>query len=165
MGAFEVFRYERKYVVSESTALAIRRFVTSYLELDEHMNGNGPTGYRLFSLYFDSPQLALYRHSMEGLKNRYKLRIRFYDQAADSPAFLEIKKRTTDTIHKLRAAVSKRAAEKLLGGARLSSADLLSSGDASVRALAEFSDRRERLCAEGTAFVSYRREAYVSHAA
>lgn len=165
MEAFEVFRYERKYVVSESAAAAIRRFVTAYLQLDAHMAGKESTGYPLYSLYFDTPQFALYRHSMEGLKNRYKLRIRFYDEAPDSPAFLEIKKRTTETIHKLRAAVTKPAAERLLGGARLSSADLLSSGDAAVRALTEFSDRRERLGAEGTAFVGYRREAYVSHAA
>ena len=56
----------------------------------------------------------LYRQSTTGIKNRYKLRIRFYDEAADSPAFLEIKKRTTETVHKLRAVVAKPAAERLL---------------------------------------------------
>ena len=40
-----------------------------------------------------------------------------------SPVFLEVKRRTTETIHKLRAAVSKQAAEKLLGGTRLKVAD------------------------------------------
>jgi hypothetical protein len=36
---------------------------------------------------------------------------------------------------------------------------------ASIRALAEFCERREQLNAEGTAFVSYVREAFVSQAA
>lgn len=165
MGALEVFRYERKYVVSESTAVAIRKFITAYLEPDEHMNGDEATGYRVQSLYFDSPQFALYRHSTEGLKNRFKLRIRCYDERADSPAFVEIKKRTTDRIHKVRAAVSKEAADRLLCGARLGSTDLLSNGDASLRALSEFSDQLDRLRAMPTIFVGYRREAYASPAA
>ena len=162
MAAFEVYRYERKYVVTESTADAIRRFVTTYLDRDVYMAGKGPTGYRIYSLYFDTLDFALYRQTMEGHKNRYKLRIRFYDETAFSAAFLEIKRRTTETIHKLRAAVSKRAAERLLGGARLKLADLLSADATSVRAVNEFCDRREKMRLEGAAFVCYQREAYVS---
>src|SRR5262249_34960076 len=79
-----------------------------------------------------------------------------------TPAFLEIKKRTTETVHKLRAMVSKPAAERLLKGERLWPRDLLMNGDGSVRALADFCDCRDRLKAEGQAFVNYRREAYVS---
>jgi hypothetical protein len=165
MGALEVYRYERKFVVAETTAVAIRRFVASYLVLDEHMAGEGPDGYRVCSLYLDTPHLGLYRQSRQGLKNRYKLRIRFYDEAAESPAFLEIKKRTTETVHKLRAVVPKPAAEQMLRGGQITTADLLSNGDTSLRALTEFSDCRERLHAEGSAFVDYRREAYVSGSA
>jgi SPX domain protein involved in polyphosphate accumulation len=165
MAAFEVYRYERKYVVTEAAADAIRRFVTSYLDRDIYMAGKGPTGYRIHSLYFDTPGYALYRQTMEGHKNRYKLRIRFYDELPHSPAFLEVKRRTTETIHKLRAAVSKSAAEKLLGGTRLKVADLLSTNEASVRALDEFCDRREKMRLEGAAYVCYQREAYVSRAA
>lgn len=163
MGAYEIFRYERKYLISESMALAIRRFVQTYMTFDEYM-GDEPIGYAVHSLYLDTPQLSMYNDTMDGLKNRHKLRIRFYDHSPYSPAFLEIKKRTTVTIHKLRAAVTKHAAERLLLGERLTPADLISPKNASVLALAEFCDRRERMSAEGTAFVSYRREAYVSHA-
>ena len=165
MAAFEVYRFERKYVVTESMADAIRRFVTVYLDRDMYMAGKGPTGYRIYSLYFDTAGMTLYRQTIEGHKNRYKLRIRFYDESLSSPAFLEIKRRTTETIHKLRASVSKQAAERLLGGARLKPADLLSSNDTSVRALDEFCDRRERIRLEGAAYVCYQREAYVSHEA
>ena len=138
MGAMEIFRYERKFVVTEPTAEAVRRFVSSYLVPDEHMAGAGPDGYRVCSLYLDTPHLSLYHQSRQGVKNRYKLRIRFYDDDADGPAFLEIKKRTTETVHKLRAVVPKPAAAQLLRGGRPSSTDLLSNGDASHRASQSF---------------------------
>jgi hypothetical protein len=165
MGAMEVYRYERKFVVTEATARAVREFVASYLVPDEHMTGEGPDGYRVCSLYLDTPHLGLYRQSQQGVKNRYKLRIRFYDEGPDSPAYLEIKKRTTETVHKLRAVVTKQAAAQFLRGGYLGDADLLSNGDASHRAVTEFCACRDRLNAEGVAFVSYRREALVSESA
>jgi hypothetical protein len=165
MAAFEVFRFERKYVVTESAAEAIRRFITGYMDLDVYMAGKGPTGYRIHSLYLDTVGLSLYRQTIEGHKNRYKLRIRFYDENPFSPAFLEVKRRTTETIHKLRAAVSKRSAERLLGGGRLKATDLLSVNEASIRALDEFCSRRERLRLEGASFICYQREAYASQTA
>jgi hypothetical protein len=165
MGVMEVYRYERKFAVTEATARAVRQFVSSYLVPDEHMAGEGPDGYRVCSLYLDTPHLGLYRQSQQGVKNRYKLRIRFYDEGPDSPAFLEIKKRTTETVHKLRAVVTKQSAARLLRGGRLGDADLLSNGDASHRAVTEFCACCDRLHAEGVAFVSYRREALVSESA
>ena len=165
MGAMEVYRYERKYLVTEATAIAVRAFVNSYLVHDEHMAGAAADGYRVCSLYLDAPHLGLYHQSREGVKNRYKLRIRFYDDAAESPAFLEIKKRTTETVHKLRAVVSKTAAVRLLRGGRLGPEDLLSHGDASHRAIAEFCTCCDRLSAVGVAFINYQREAFVSRAA
>lgn len=161
----EVFRYERKYLVTERTAAAIRQFVACYLVHDEHMAGNESNGYRVCSLYLDSPHLGLYNQSMQGIKNRYKLRIRFYDESERGPAFLEIKKRTTDTVHKLRAAAPKGVAARLLGGGQIEHAELLSNGDSSHRALEEFSRCCERLSAVGVAFVDYRREAFVSQSA
>lgn len=165
MGAMEVFRYERKYLVTERTAAAIRRFVACYLVHDEHMKGQESEGYRVCSLYLDTPHLGLYNQTMQGIKNRYKLRIRYYDEFKYSPAFLEIKKRTTDTVHKLRAVVSKAVAAKLLSGGQIEHADLLANGDASHRALEEFSRCCERLSAVGVAFVDYQREAFVSQSA
>jgi len=116
-------------------------------------------------LYLDSPHLGLYNQSVQGVKNRYKLRIRYYDEFKHSPAFLEIKKRTTDTVHKLRAVVPKAIAARLLRGEQIEHAELLSNGDAPHRALEEFSRCCERLSAVGVAFVDYRREAFVSQSA
>jgi hypothetical protein len=161
-GTFETFRFERKYVVTELTAQAIRRFVAMQMKPDEH-TADDPEGYEVNSLYLDTADLQMYRESANGIKNRHKLRIRFYDDWDESPAFLEIKKRTTETIHKLRATVSKAAADRLLAGERLTPADLLSPSDSAVRALTQFCDRVERLQAAGSAYVSYKREAYVSY--
>ncbi|HEX2474153.1 MAG TPA: VTC domain-containing protein, partial [Lacipirellulaceae bacterium] len=97
----EIFRYERKFVVPEHAADAIRHFVEAYLPLDEHMLPGEQLGYRVCSLYLDTPSYALYRQSCDGIKNRYKLRVRFYDTNEDGPAFLEIKQRTTETVHKM----------------------------------------------------------------
>jgi hypothetical protein len=165
MSSAEVYRYERKYLVPERIAVGVRRFVEGYLEHDKHMAGQGPDGYRVCSLYLDTPQLGLYHQSCNGHKNRYKLRIRYYDDFELSPAFLEIKKRTTDTVHKLRAIVPKVAAAKMLRGGYLSHNDLLASDDASHRALEEFRQSFERSNMLGVAFVDYRREAFVSRTA
>jgi hypothetical protein len=161
----EIFRYERKFVVSEHAARAIRQFVEAYLPLDEHMVPGEQFGYRVFSLYLDTPSHALYRQSCDGIKNRYKLRIRFYDNEPNSLAFLEIKQRKTETVHKLRASVSKQAAEAVLRGEWIGPEELLSPSETSARALAQFCECRDRIHAVGMAFISYRREAYVSPAA
>ena len=118
--------------------------------IDEHMAGDGPDGYRVCSLYLDTPQLALYRQSKDGIKNRYKLRIRFYDEDADGPAFLEIKQRTTRDGSQAagdglevggRAILARRAAES----GRLA----LEWRHVAPGALTEFCDSRDRLKAEG----------------
>ena len=70
MGARAIGRYERKYVVSETTAGAVRQFVSAYMIPDPYMNAAEPRGYQVHSLYLDAPQLALYRQTAEGLKNR-----------------------------------------------------------------------------------------------
>ena len=165
MGTVGIYRYERKFVVSDNAAEAIRSFVSAYLPIDEHVTQDQPRGYRVTSLYLDTPSFDLYHQSCHGIKNRYKLRVRFYDTTEGSPAFLEIKQRTTEAVHKMRAAVTRRAAEEVLRGRWISSADLVGNGEASLQALAAFCERREQLRAEGTAFVSYLREAFVSRTA
>lgn len=162
MVGFSSGRSEHKYLISEMTATALRGFVSAYLAADQFMPSGQPEGYEVHSLYLDSPAYDLYRETNDGVKNRFKLRIRFYDENPNSPVFLEIKSRTTESIHKLRAIVDKPAAEGLLKGNRLSPADLLNPSEKSTLALEEFNRRVARLSAHGSAFVSYRREAYVA---
>jgi hypothetical protein len=161
-GAPDIFRYERKYVVSEPTAEAIRRFIAPHLGPDEHMKPGEPRGYQVFSLYLDTPLFSMYRQTVEGVRSRYKLRIRFYDTLQESLALFEIKTRLADSIHKQRAAVPKSAVADFLAGKHLPTERLIARSDKSVRALAEFCERGVRMNAVPTAFVSYWREAYVS---
>lgn len=161
MGALAIGRYERKYVVTETTAAAVRQFVSAYMIPDPYMDPSKPLGYQVHSLYLDGPDLALYRHTTQGLKNRFKLRIRFYDESESSPAFLEVKKRVSLTMYKQRATVSKDAAENLLCGQMPGPGDLVSRSDEEIGALGEFCALHDRWSAAGSAFVSYQREAYV----
>ena len=86
-------RFEQKYIINEETALQIREFVRSYLELDENGVGKPNYSYPVHSLYLDSDKLTLYWRTINGDKNRFKLRLRFYNNNPDTPVFFEIKRR------------------------------------------------------------------------
>ena len=99
------------------------------------------------------------------MKNRRKLRIRIYDDRPEGVAYLEIKRRTGETVHKLRATVRKSACQSMLRGDHLSPDDLESMSEVGLRALDEFCDAKERYGADGVAYVDYQRVAYVSRTA
>ncbi len=100
-------RFELKYIMDEAQALAIRDFVRCYLDLDPHGEGQPDLSYPVHSLYLDSPSMQLYHSTINGNKNRFKLRVRFYDENQDSPVFLEIKRRMNNIISKKRVGVKR----------------------------------------------------------
>lgn len=157
-------RYELKYLISEACASGIREFAGTYLEPDEHARAEQPNGaYPITSLYLDTPLRALCGQTISGLKNRFKLRIRFYDEEPDSPAFLEIKRRTTDVIRKQRAAVTREAVYNLLDGRSPNPSQLMeTNGRSSIGSLMDFCELCDRIGAGTSIYVSYLREAYVS---
>lgn len=159
-------RFELKYLITEACARNIRDFVRSHLELDEHAD---PTrlhsAYPISSLYLDTNSLELYEQTCRGLKNRFKLRIRFYDDLHDSPVFLEIKSRQTDVIRKQRACMSREGARLLLEGGLPGNEHLMSANGslvANAAALQQFHGLCRSIGADGVVYVSYLREAYVS---
>jgi len=157
-------RYELKYVIDERRARAMRDYVRVYMEPDAHVRDLSACSYPVHSLYLDTPAFDLYRQTIDGLKNRFKLRIRFYDNSPSSPAFLEIKRRLTDVIRKERAAVSKECVYHLMNGSPSCRAERNSAhcSDGERAALERFCHLREKVGAGGAAYVSYDREAYVS---
>ena len=161
MSALQTSRYELKYLITESQADAIRRLVETRLVPDEHSNGSA-IGYRVRSLYLDSRDLACYNETQSGQKNRFKLRIRFYDDAPNTAAYLEIKRRVTNVILKSRATVSRSDAELLLRGASPSATMLINDNAKERQSLREFCQLRDRLAAAGKVFVDYYRQAYES---
>lgn len=109
-------RYELKYIVEEARAQAISDYLRSYLQPSAH-NRPGPLpGHPVVSLYMDSPDFFLFRQAYTGHKNRMKLRIRFYDDDWNRPAFLEIKRRISDVICKERAMISREGVRQMLTG-------------------------------------------------
>jgi hypothetical protein len=122
----------------------------------------GPA-YRVSSLYFDTPDLTLYRQTTQGHKNRFKLRARFYDEQEASPAFLEIKTRLTNEVRKERAAVTREGVRHLLAGLWPRDEHVLDGSRArSLAAMHRFCSLRDSLGAVGTSYVSYHREAYIA---
>lgn len=112
-------RYEMKYLVSESKARALAQFVEAYLPLDRYCKARQSGAYPVATLYLDSHNLQLCRESLEGHKNRFKLRIRSYTDDTDYPRFFEIKRRMNSIIIKDRARVKYHDVAGLLSGLSL----------------------------------------------
>lgn len=153
-------RYELKYILTESQAQLISAFARSSLRPDAH-EGSGQHGYRVFSVYLDDAKLSLYGLVVNGLRNRFKLRVRYYEDGVDRPAFVEIKRKRSVIVHKERAMVGRATAENLLAGRWPRHGEVLAGDGAGMQALHGFCSLRDRLGAWPQALVSYDREAYV----
>ena len=155
-------RFELKYRIDERIAMAMRDFVRSYLERDEYCKPEQKLGYSVQSLYLDSPALILNQGTLDGHKNRFKLRIRFYDDNPDHPAFLEIKRRNTDVILKQRPPVTREGVRRVLKGEPPKPEYLFKDNTAGRSALFNFCRLRDQIRAGGSVFVCYVRDAYVA---
>ena len=159
-------RYELKYLVDEARAAAVRDFARTYLAPDPHAVGRDPSGwpiYPIYSVYVDSPKMDLFRATVDGHKNRFKLRARYYDANPNSPVFFEIKRRVNGAILKDRAKVRRSEAPRLLDGAPPECDMLVNPADPhAYAALIRFCDLRDRLGAQPRVIVSYDREAWLT---
>ncbi len=172
-------RSEFKYLVTPEQAIEIRQYLQQHMVPDS----NSPiesvppgqvesqsAGYPVCSVYLDSPDAKLFGQTVQGQRNRFKLRVRVYDDDPRQPAFAEIKRRVGQTIIKKRVAVERGTAQRMLSGQAVSPSDLKlfqsSDGTAiSIRdldALNEFCSLRDSIAAVGTTYVHYLREAWVS---
>ena len=155
-------RREIKYLIRESTALAVRSFVSCYLDPDEFAVGKPGNAYSVHSLYIDSNRLYTYWATTSGDRNRFKLRIRYYDDHPDSPVFCEIKRRINEGIVKQRARVRRDAIGPLLVGESPRREHLHSWKPQYWADLLDFWELVERLQAAPRLHNAYQREAYVS---
>lgn len=159
-------RYELKYLVDEERARAITRYVRFYLRPTPYNRWGRVPGQPIVSLYFDSPDYLLFRQGCSGLKNRIKLRIRFYDDDPAHPAFLEIKRRINDVIAKSRAMISRDGVRRLIEGGWPNLAHwpdpAALMGPPRLGTYNSFWSLANRIHARGVAYVSYLREAYDS---
>ncbi|MEX0928732.1 MAG: polyphosphate polymerase domain-containing protein, partial [Balneolales bacterium] len=155
-------RFEYKYIIHENTARSVRDFLSSYLDLDEFGSAQPGNSYSVHSLYLDSPDLILYKTTINGDKNRYKLRIRFYECEPDSPVFFEIKRRLNNIIIKKRAGLRREAVRWILAGHLPGPEDYIQASPEQRHNISHFSMLLNRLGAVPQVHVSYSREAWIN---
>ena len=156
-------RYELKYIIQEPTAHEVRAFARNHLMPDPYASAARNNSYDIYSVYLDSPGKALMNQTLEGLKNRFKLRVRFYDNDPAHPVFFEVKRRVNDVIVKVRAKVRREAADRLMYpfGDWPDRADLANPDDErGFNALVKFCQLRDKLGCGPSVLVAYNREAW-----
>ena len=155
-------RFELKYLITESTSERVRDFVRCYLSMDEYSVGKPNYSYPVHSLYLDSDNLEIYWRTINGDKNRFKLRLRYYSDHPDTPVFFEIKRRMKDVILKQRGGVRQGAVPILLRGQFPGPEHMVGSNPKSLVAVQRFCEFMTRLDATPKSHIFYKREAYVS---
>lgn len=158
---FQRQRFELKYRISESKAQEIRFFAENYLKCDPYGASSPNRSYPVHSLYLDSPGLSTYHRTVNGDRNRFKLRLRYYD-SGDSPVFFEIKQRNNRVIRKKRAQVYRDAVQDLLNGHVPTRKHLIEKSVEQLDALEHFCLLTGKLQATPKMHTTYMREAYES---
>jgi hypothetical protein len=141
-------RYEVKFWATEEQAGQLLRLSEHHLEVDPFCR-TGPQ--RNVSLYLDSPMRTFFEHHVTGLPERFKLRVRTYDDPR-GPAFLEVKHRCKSVTSKRRTSVPRAVARDLVAGRLDAAAALPPTAD-----LMEFLYLYQRHMAEPVLLVSARR--------
>ena len=106
-------RYELKYMLTSRQKESVLAAMEPYMKLDKY----GRTTIR--NLYYDTDTYLLIRRSIEKPAYKEKLRIRSYSQAtADSPVFVELKKKYKHVVYKRRLSLPNRDAMAWVAGER-----------------------------------------------
>ena len=141
-------RYEKKYLLTEEQYRAMRSGMEPYMVPDEHPR------YSISNVYYDTPDYALIRASLEKPVYKEKLRLRSYGVPGScDTVFVELKKKYDGVVYKRRITTEMRDAALYLYGAR--------KGDGSQ--ISREIDYFLRLYQpERKAFIAYDREAYAA---
>ena len=164
MDKFQPQRFELKYLITEEVARAMRDYLSPYLVADEFAAKSPTLAYPNHSLYLDSNDLITYWDVVNGNTNRYKLRLRYYNDDPTTPIFFEIKRRASGAILKERGAVKREFVAALLGGQFPESHHMVSGNPKQLAALQNFCRLMQRCSATPKTHVSYLREAWMSPA-
>lgn len=108
----EVLRQEKKYLMNAVDLQKLSGRLESVLIQDPH---NGPQGYSIRSLYFDTLEDGDYYDKIDGLELRRKIRLRVY-QPSDLFAKLEMKQKQGSYQKKRSLRVSRQDAQQLSRG-------------------------------------------------
>ncbi|MEV0647864.1 polyphosphate polymerase domain-containing protein [Phytomonospora sp. NPDC050363] len=150
-------RYEIKYLIGSSAAVALREELAARLTPDPN---SGEGGYGVWSTYYDTAALRFYWEKIEGLRFRRKLRVRHYGDrstvGADSPVYVEVKQRVNRVTQKRRIRLPYAAARELCDGRRR-----VDAGDGGAGFVDEVLGLVAGLDLRPVAMTGYQREAYL----
>jgi hypothetical protein len=107
-------RFECKYTVSPMLVDSIRQFIGPFVRPDPFAAQRPGYRYPICSLYLDSANLHLYQQTVNGEKNRFKLRVRSYSDDPDAAVFFEVKRKINNIVKKRRARLDRSQAQALL---------------------------------------------------
>lgn len=150
-------RYEIKFVLSFREMDKIRHSISKLLEPDSN---NEENGYRVLSLYYDSPDLVWFWDKVEGERIRTKMRLRIYPKNGlenVQSGYVELKLKTGHLVHKKRIHLE---IEQAIGLCRGNQADTVRDSDKLF--CEEIEALVSTLSLRPTAITSYRRIAYTS---
>ena len=110
---FTFKRTEKKYLLSAEQYEQLWQRMEPYMEPDDY-----PVSL-VCSLYYDTEDYRLIRHSIEGPVYKEKLRLRSYSvPGPDDPVFVELKKKFKGVVYKRRVSMSAQEAEAWLDQGR-----------------------------------------------
>ena len=104
-------RYEKKYLLSA------RKYELLWERLQDHLIPDQSFRSTVCSIYYDSDDFTLIRHSLERPVYKEKLRLRSYNvPGPDDEVFVELKKKYRGVVYKRRVQMSAATAEAYLAG-------------------------------------------------
>lgn len=106
-------RHEVKHLISLSDYYTLRQRMRMVMQQDRHVNADGT--YQIRSLYFDTLDDSALYEKLDGVQNRDKYRLRFYNMDT-SFIHLEKKSKRNDTCIKQSALIAKESVKKILDG-------------------------------------------------
>ena len=107
------FRHEYKHNISYIDYLALRSRLLAVAKPDEYASEDGT--YLIRSLYFDNLCDKVLREKIDGVNNREKFRIRFYNRN-DSVIHLEKKSKINGLCNKLSTNLTREQTENIIAG-------------------------------------------------
>lgn len=104
-------RYELKYIISPGQYILLKSRLAPFMQIDGHARLDNH--YFIRSIYFDSEQYDALKEKCEGVQNRRKYRLRFYNGEAKN-CRLECKIKAATRIEKKSVSVTEETARQLL---------------------------------------------------
>ena len=100
----EFARYEFKYIITNDISNQIESEVKNFMQYDGYASKEKNNSYYVRSQYYDNDLSTHFYEKVDGMKDRYKYRIRTYgpNHRNDNPIFLEKKERKLERTFKQR---------------------------------------------------------------